>query len=175
MHTHTYTACFTDSPPSYTYIYIYTCSVSPHRVTYLFYRTDSPPLCIHIYTYILSFTTQSWHLFYLTDGTVLPHWGSQQSGWWLIYHHLIHITFVVVNFDALAQASDFRIERRQVVFLCWEQDSNPGDLRHLFASRLNACWQTDWANILFVLQITHHHTHTHIYIYKIIFCFTTQS
>ena len=53
--------------------------------------------------------------------------------------------FVVVNFDALEQASDFRIERRQVVFLCWEQDSNPGDLRHLFASRLNACWQTDWA------------------------------
>ena len=53
--------------------------------------------------------------------------------------------FVVVNFDALAQVSDFRIERRLVVFLCWEQDSNPGDLRHLFASRLNACWQTDWA------------------------------
>ena len=144
--------------------------------------------------------------------------------------------FVVVNFDALAQASDIRIERRQVVFLCWMQDSNPrsqtpirqqteclltnrlsyrgssyktwtrqpvpminkhsahstslpvgfrtwlwrytcllllismlwhrqaifeskGDklsssaecrirtqgLRHLFASRLNACWQTDWA------------------------------
>ena len=33
--------------------------------------------------------------------------------------------FVVVNFDALAQASDIRIERRQVVFLCWKQDSNP--------------------------------------------------
>ena len=33
--------------------------------------------------------------------------------------------FVVVNFDALAQASDIRIERRQVVHLCWEQDSNP--------------------------------------------------
>ena len=33
--------------------------------------------------------------------------------------------FVGVNFDALAQASDIRIERRQVVFLCWEQDSNP--------------------------------------------------
>ena len=32
--------------------------------------------------------------------------------------------FVVVNFDALAQASDFRIERRQVVFLCWKQVSN---------------------------------------------------
>ena len=32
--------------------------------------------------------------------------------------------FVVVNFDALAQASDIRIERRQVVFLYWMQDSN---------------------------------------------------
>ena len=30
-----------------------------------------------------------------------------------------------VNFDALAQASDIQIERRQVVFLCWMQDSNP--------------------------------------------------
>ena len=53
--------------------------------------------------------------------------------------------FVVVNFDALAQASDFRIERRQVVFLCWEQDSNPGGLWNPIFSRLNACWQTDWA------------------------------
>ena len=34
--------------------------------------------------------------------------------------------FVVVNFDALAQASDIQIERRQVVFLCWKQDLNPG-------------------------------------------------
>ena len=33
--------------------------------------------------------------------------------------------FVVVNFDALTQASDIQIKRRQVVFLCWEQDSNP--------------------------------------------------
>ena len=33
--------------------------------------------------------------------------------------------FAVVNFDALARASDFRIERRQVVFLCWMQDSKP--------------------------------------------------
>ena len=34
--------------------------------------------------------------------------------------------FVVVNFDALAQTSDIQIERRQVVFLCWMQDLNPG-------------------------------------------------
>ena len=34
-------------------------------------------------------------------------------------HTYIHTCmFVVVNFDALAQASDIRIERRQVVFLC---------------------------------------------------------
>ena len=43
------------------------------------------------------------------------------------------------------QASDFRIERREVVFLYWILDSNPESLRHLFASRRNACWQTDWA------------------------------
>ena len=53
--------------------------------------------------------------------------------------------FVVVNFDALAQGSDFRIERRQVVFLCWMQDSNPKGLWNLIFSWLNACWQTDWA------------------------------
>ena len=29
-------------------------------------------------------------MFYRTDGPVLPHWRNQQSGWWLIYHHLIH-------------------------------------------------------------------------------------
>ena len=36
-----------------------------------------------------------------------------------------HNMCVVVNFDALAQASGIRIQRRQVVFLCWMQDSNP--------------------------------------------------
>ena len=51
---------------------------------------------------------------------------------------------IFVDFDALAQASDFRIERRQVVF-CWIQDSKLGSLRHQIASRLNAHSQTDWA------------------------------
>ena len=60
-------------------------------------------------------------------------------------HTCIHTFIFVVNFVALAQASDFRIERRQVVFLCWRQDLNPEGLRHIFASRLYACWQTDWA------------------------------
>ena len=47
------------------------------------------------------------------------------AGW---HSHLALAIYmsVVVNFDALAQASDFRIERRQVVFPCWMQDSNPG-------------------------------------------------
>ena len=49
--------------------------------------------------------------------------------------------FVVVNFDALAQASDFRIERK----LCWMQDSNPEGLWNWISSRLNTRWQTDWA------------------------------
>ena len=44
---------------------------------------------------------------------------------WLSHLALAIYMFVVVNFDALAQASDIRIERRQVVFLCWMQDSNP--------------------------------------------------
>ena len=46
---------------------------------------------------------------------------------WLSHLALaIYIFVVVVNFDALAQASDIQIERRQVVFLCWMQDLNPG-------------------------------------------------
>ena len=52
---------------------------------------------------------------------------------------------VVVNFDALAQTSDIRIQRRQVVFLCWIKDSNLQVSKYLFASRLNAHSQTDWA------------------------------
>ena len=48
---------------------------------------------------------------------------------WLPHLALVIYMFVVVNFDTLAhvlaQASDIRIERRQVVFLCWMQDSNP--------------------------------------------------
>ena len=63
---------------------------------------------------------------------------------WFSHLALAIYMFVVVNFDALAQASDIQIERRQVVFLCWMQDLNPGP-RHQIASRLNARWQTDWA------------------------------
>ena len=40
-------------------------------------------------------------------------------------HLALAICIFVVNFDALAQASDIQIKRRQVVFLCWMQDLNP--------------------------------------------------
>ena len=43
---------------------------------------------------------------------------------WLWHLALAIYMFVVVNFDVLAQASDFQIERRQVVYLCWMQDLN---------------------------------------------------
>ena len=44
---------------------------------------------------------------------------NEETGTWPLMY-LIYYTdlFVVVNFDALTQGSDFRIERRQVVFLC---------------------------------------------------------
>ena len=63
---------------------------------------------------------------------------------WLSHLALAIYIFVVVNFDALAKASDILIERRQVVFLCWMQNLNPGSMCQI-ASRLNARWQTDWA------------------------------
>ena len=45
---------------------------------------------------------------------------------WLSQLALAMYIFVVVNLDVLAQASDIQIERRQIVFLCWLQDLNPG-------------------------------------------------
>ena len=53
--------------------------------------------------------------------------------------------FVVVNFDALAQANDIWIERIQVVFLCWRQDSNPSGSQTPNRQQTEARWQTDWA------------------------------
>ena len=50
------------------------------------------------------------------------------SASWLSYLALATYMFDVVNFDALAQASDFRIERRQLVVLFSMEDSNPGSL-----------------------------------------------
>ena len=40
---------------------------------------------------------------------------------WLLHLALVMYIFVVDNFDALAQVSNIRIERKQVVYLCWMQ------------------------------------------------------
>ena len=127
---HIYTGCFTDSPPSYTYIYIHICSVSPHRVKYLFYRTDSPPSCIHKYTYILCFTTQ------LTS--VLPHrWPS---------------------FTTLGKPTIWMVT-------------------YLSPPYTPTCTHIH-TNMLFVLQITHHHIYIYIYTMfhhtELSICFTAQ-
>ena len=63
---------------------------------------------------------------------------------WLSHLDLAIYMSVVVNLDALAQTNDFRIERKQIVFLCWMQDSSQS-LWSRISSRLNARWQTDWA------------------------------
>ena len=70
---------------------------------------------------------------------------SKNSAHLTYIHPSIHTYIHVVNFDALAEASDFRFERRQVAFLCWMQDSNPERLWNRIFSRLNARWQTDWS------------------------------
>ena len=86
---------------------------------------------------------------------------------WLSHLVLAINMFVVFNFDALAQTSDFQIERRQVIFLCWMQDLNQG-LWDQISSRLNARWQTDWAikdqaktlNSTAVTMISKHSAHS---------------
>ena len=61
---------------------------------------------------------------------------------WLSHLRLEIYMFAVVNFHALAQESDIRIERRQIIILCWMQDSNP---RSQIPNRQQTEWQTDWA------------------------------
>ena len=63
---------------------------------------------------------------------------------------MTHICWNIINFDALAQASDFRIERRQVVFLCWMQDSNPGSQKPNFWNKLQ--WNFDWILNIFIKE-----------------------
>ena len=110
-------------------------------------------------------------------------------------HAYIHIhiyMFVVVNFDALAQASDIQIERRQVVFLCCKQDLNPGpqtpirqqtecSLTNLLSydqrafsplgptayihACMHACVRTYVRTYIHTYIHTHTHIHTHIHAY----------
>ena len=58
--------------------------------------------------------------------------------------HMDVLLFVVVNVDALTQASDIRIERRQVVFLCWRQDSNPSGSQTPNRQQTERTWMFSW-------------------------------
>ena len=64
-----------------------------------------------------------WRLYVWTGDGLQAKCQNETIHW---HKHIYICMFVVVNFDALAQASDIQIERRQVVFHCWMQDLNPG-------------------------------------------------
>ena len=89
--------------------------------------------CVSIWSFHRS--TISWKLFGIINIPKLYLWSNHKEWeqrcdeqcWFFHDWHFIHTyMFVVVSSDAMEQASDFRIGRRQVVFLCWMQDSNPG-------------------------------------------------
>ena len=94
------------------------------------------------YEYVSSSTKQRSHIVpYLSSILYWFHYSISPHTYIHKSHTYIHI---FVNFDALAQESNFQIERRQDVFLCWIQDLNQG-LWNRISSKLNAHWQTDWA------------------------------
>ena len=115
----------------------------------LLYRWGVPPVvirCVHwtMQMWVLQTWIKALGLYIVMECRIRTH---------TLIHTYIHAhTYMfVVNFDALTQTSDFRIERRQFVFLCWMQDSTQG-LWNWISSRLNARCQTD------------SHTHTYIFV-----------
>ena len=89
-------------------------------------------VCVYIYIYMyIQLRCLLWGFWRKNDCVIMaPHY---------IY---IYTHKCVVNFDALAQASDFRIERRQHVFFCWMQDLNPGSLKQNLQQ--TECPMTNW-------------------------------
>ena len=70
-------------------------------------------------------------------------WDGNPDGY--IHTYINTYIHICCEFRCSGTGNDIRIERRQVVFLCWKQDSNMEVSRHLIVSRLNAHSQTDWA------------------------------
>ena len=110
--------------------------IERRQVVFLCWMQDSNPHT-HIHTYIhtclLLLISMLWHrqAIFESKGDKLS--SSAECRIRTHIHTYIHTyMFVVVNFDALAQANDIRIERRQVVFLCWMQDSNPHTHIHTY-------------------------------------------
>ena len=70
-------------------------------------------------------------MFYHTDAPVLPHWGSQQSGWWLIYHHPInpyahtytHIYCLFYRYPTIIHIYIYTVSPHRVEHLLYRTDS----------------------------------------------------
>ena len=180
---HTYTVCFTDSPPSYIYkyIYIYIYTLFHHTKFCICFTTQIDHH--HVYTYIVCFTTQSWHMLYHTDAPVLPHWGSQQSGWWLIYHHPInpyahtytHIYCLFYRYPTIIHIYIYTVSPHRVEHLLYRTDSPLSYIYiHIYSvspHRVNICFfPHKWPS--FTAQIAHYHIYIHIYIYIYIYTYT---
>ena len=94
--------------------------IEMRQVVFLCWMQDSNPSYIHTCLFMLISMLWNRQAIFESKGDRWP--PLLNAG----FEPIIHIyMFVVVNFDDLPQASDIRIERRQVVFLCWMQDSNP--------------------------------------------------
>ena len=69
----------------------------------------------------------------------------------VLHYCMVYAKFFYIHLDVccwflmLWHRQAILIERWQVFFLCWIQDSKLGSLRRQITSRLNAHSQTDWA------------------------------
>ena len=92
------------------------------------YWTKAKMMLLADVVYSFANAVEPTHIIYGILFVLVGYWPSNIYMYIYIYiniHTYINTYMFVVNFDALAQASDIRIERRQVVILCWMQDSNP--------------------------------------------------
>ena len=179
--THTYTVCFTDSPTSYIYIYIY--SVSPHRVNicftiqmaqfnhtgetnnldgdlsitilythiYTHAHTHIPVVLQiahhHIHTYIYTYA-----MFHHTEWSIC-FTGQIAHHYAYIYIHIYSVSPHRVDICFTSHMAQFTTPGKPTIWM----------VTYLSPPYTPTCTHIH-TNILFVLQITHHHTHAHIYI-----------
>ena len=151
-HTHIYTVCFTDIPLSYIYIY----SVSPHRVEYLLYRTDSPLSYIYIYIYTPFHHTESTYVF--------PHkWPSFTAQ--IVHYHIYIYTYIHLHIYSVSQHRvDICFSTQMAQFYHTRETNNlDGDLSITISH--THMYTHIHTNVLFVLQIAHHHTYIYVCIY----------
>ena len=116
-------------------------------------------VCIHV---TQNMTPLLWALHMWNGCFIARYWliNTQWHAYIYIYIYIYIYMFVVVNFDALAQASDIQIERRQVVFLSWKQDLNPGP-----QTPIRQQTECSLTNRLSYIHTYIHNTNTYIYIY----------